>query len=68
MPFGVAADGPYQAAGFAARLRESLAITGDDQDIALPVTWDTAHVLHLAVTNARDAQNQSGAYFRQFIK
>lgn len=65
---GVAADGPYQASGFAAQLRESLAITGDDPDLALPVTWDTAHVLHLAVTDVRDAQNQSGAYFRQFIK
>ena len=60
---GVAADGPYQASGFAAQLRESLAITGDDPDLALPVTWDTAHVLHLAVTDVRDAQNQSGAYF-----
>ena len=65
---GVAADGPYQASGFAAQLRESLAITDDDPDLALPVTWDTAHVLHLGVTDVRDAQDQSGANFRRFIK
>jgi hypothetical protein len=65
---GVAADGPYQASGFAAQLRESLAFTDDDPDLALPVTWDTGHVLHLAVTDVRDAQDQSGAHFRRFIK
>ena len=47
----IAADGPYQATGFAAQLRESLGIKNYDKELAIPVTWDTAHVLNLAVTD-----------------
>ena len=65
---GVAADGPYQATGFAAQLRESLGIQYDDEDLAMPVTWDTAHLLNLAVTDVRDAQTESGSHFRLFVK
>ena len=65
---GVAADGPYQATGFAAQLRETLAIKDDDQELDMPVTWDTAHVLNLAVTDVRDAKTESGNYFRLFVK
>ena len=64
---GVAADGPYQATGFAAQLRESLGIEHDD-DLAMPVTWDAAHLLNLAVTDVRDAQTESGSHFRLFVK
>ena len=64
---GVAADGPYQASGFSQQLRERLKIE-EDVDLALPVTWDTAHVLNLAVTDVRDAKNASGEYFRLFVK
>ena len=65
---GVAADGPYQATGFAAQLRESLDIEHDDDVLAMPVTWDTAHLLNLAVTDVRDAQTESGSHFRLFVK
>lgn len=65
---GVAADGPYQASGFAAQLRESLAIENDNKELAMPVTWDTAHVLNLAVTDVRDAKTASGSHFRLFVK
>ena len=34
----------------------------------MPVTWDTAHLLNLAVTDVRDAKTESGIFFRQFIK
>ena len=36
--------------------------------LAMPVTWDTAHVLNLAVTDVRDAKTDSGNYFRLFVK
>ena len=65
---GVAADGPYQATGFAAQLRESLGIEHDDNDPAMPVTWDTAHLLNLAVTDVRVSQTDSGSHFRLFVK
>ena len=64
---GVGADGPYQATGFRQHLREALDLDSDD-DLALPVTWDTAHLLNLAVTDVRDAKTESGIFFRQFIK
>ena len=65
---GVAADGPYQATGFAAQLRESLDIEHHDDVLAMPVTWDTAHLLNLAVTDVGDAQTESGSHFRLFVK
>ena len=40
----------------------------NDDDLALPVTWDTAHLLNLAVTDVRDTNTKSGAFFKQFIK
>ena len=64
---GVAADGPYQARGFKEYLRQALGLN-DDDDIALPITWDTAHLLNLAVTDVRDGNTKSGSFFRQFIK
>lgn len=56
---GVAADGPYQARGFKEYLRQALGLN-DDDDIALPITWDTAHLLNLAVTDVRDGNTKSG--------
>ena len=64
---GVSADSPYQAHGFKEYLRQSLR-WNDDDDIALPITWDTAHLLNLAVTYVRDGNNKSSSFFRQFIK
>ena len=64
---GVAADGPYQARGFKEYFRQALGLN-DDEDIALPITWDTAHLLNLAVTDVRDSNTKSGSFFRQFIK
>lgn len=65
---GVAADGPYQATGFAEQLRETLAIEDEHEELAMPVTWDTAHVLNLAVTDVRDSKTESGNHFRRFVK
>ena len=64
---GVAADGPYQASGFSKHLREKLGFEADDE-LALPITWDSAHVLNLAVTDVRDGKTNSGDFFRLFIK
>ena len=64
---GVSADCPYQAHGFKEYLRQSLG-WNDDDDIALPMPWDTAHLLNLAVTDVRDSNNKSGSFFREFIK
>ena len=66
---GVAADGPYQASGFRSSLFRQLEIPEHvDKVIALPITWDTAHVLNLAVTEVRDAISPGGEHFRRFIK
>ena len=64
---GVSSDGPYQARGFKEYLRQSLGLN-DDDDIALQITWDTAHLLNLAVTDVRDGNTKSGSFFRQFIE
>lgn len=64
---GVSADGPSQAAGFREHLVETLKLE-EDSDLALPITWDPAHLLNLAVTDVRDSQTPSGIFLRQFIK
>ena len=64
---GIAADGPYQATGFAAQFRESLGMELNDE-LAMPVTWDAAHLLNLAVTDVQDAKTESGSHFRLFVK
>lgn len=43
-------------------------IVDDDDKLALPVTWDPAHLLNLAVTDVRDSDSQSGRFFKLFIK
>ena len=53
----------YQASGFAAQLRESLAIKNDNKELAMPVTRDTVHVLNLAVTDVQDGKTASGSHF-----
>ena len=65
---GVAGDGPYQATGFPAQLGESIGIQHDDEDLAMLVTWDTAHLLNLTVTYVRDAQTISGSHFRLVVR
>ena len=65
---GVAADGPYQATGFRAKLLELLAIEDDGSHLALPVTWDAAHALNLGVIDVKDSDGSSGIHFRRFVK
>ena len=64
---GVAADGPYQATGFRDRLMETLDVQ-DASTLALPVTWDPAHLINLGVTDVLNKDNASGKHFRRFIK
>lgn len=67
---GVAADGPYQATGFRGKLLEKLGLLEieDEDQLALPVTWDAAHALNLGVLDVRDSKAPSGTHFRRFIK
>ena len=58
---GVGADGPYQATGFRQYLREALDLDSDD-GLALFVTWDTVHLLNLAVTDVQDAKAESDIF------
>ena len=66
---GIAADGPYQAIGFRETFLEMLNITdAEDTNLALPVTWDPAHLINLGVTDIKDANTESGKHFKRFIK
>ena len=38
------------------------------KDLALPITWDPAHLLNLGVTDVRDSKSESAEFFRVFIK
>ena len=60
--YGVAADGPYQASGFRKQLYEN------HKDLALPITWDPAHLLNPGVTDIGDSKSESAEFFRVFIK
>ena len=62
---GVAADGPYQAAGFKKELYLKLDV---QHDLAMPISWDPSHLLNLAVADIRDSTSYSGRFFRLFIK
>ena len=66
---GVAADGPYQASSFRRKLLEILNITDVGGDhLALPVTWDPAHILNLAIVGVRDSKSPTGIIFQRFVK
>ena len=66
---GVAADGPYQATGFRKKLLELLSVTdAKNSSLALPVTWDPAHLINLGGTDIKDSTSESGKHFQQFIK
>ena len=65
---GVAADGQYQASGFRNQLYEMLLIPEIHKDLALPVTWDPAHLLNLGVTDVRDSKSESVEFSQLFIK
>ena len=66
---GVAADGPYQASGFRRKLLETLNIVETRADhLALPVTWDAAHILNLGVSDVKDSKSPSGIFFQTFLK
>ena len=65
---GVAADRPYEASGFRNQLYEMLFIPEIHKDLALPITWDPAHLLNLGVTDVRDSKSESAEFFRLFIK
>ena len=65
----VAADGPYQASGFRRKLLETLNIVETRAEhLALPVTWDTAHILNLGVFDIKDSKSPSGIFFQTFLK
>ena len=38
------------------------------KDLALPITWDPAHLLNLGATDVRDSKSESLEFFRLFIK
>ena len=62
---GVATDGPYQATGFREKLLELLCVTdADNSSLALPVTWDPAHLINLGVTDIKDSSTGSGKHFQ----
>jgi hypothetical protein len=62
----VAADGPYQAAGFRKRLLQELGIEDSDNgQLSFPVTWDAAHLLN--VVEVKD-QSPSSDNFKTFLK
>ena len=63
---GVAADGPYQAAGFRKRLLQELGIEDSDNgQLSFPVTWDAAHLLN--VVEVKD-QSPGSDNFKTFLK
>ena len=64
----VAADGPYLASGYRARLLEVWNIVGGMDQLELPVTCDAAHVLYLAVSGVKDSNTPSGTFFQRFVK
>ena len=64
---GVSADGSHQAGGFREHLVETLKLE-EDSRIALPITWDPAHLLNLAVTDVQHSQTLSWIFLQQFIK
>ena len=48
---------------------ENLEIAEDGpENLALPVTWDPAHIVNLAVVNVKDWGTRAGEVFRRFIK
>ena len=40
----------------------------DNDDLALPIQWDTAHLLNLVFIDLRDSKTKCGHFFKQFIK
>lgn len=62
----VAAGGPYQANGFREKLLEQLGI--EDDELPLPVTWDAAQVINLAVLDVKDSNTDNGQNFLRFLK
>ena len=64
---GVAADGPYQTTNFRASLVQHVGVDYEDV-LSLPVTWDPAHLLNLAVTDVKDGNSTSGKFLRLFIR
>ena len=63
---GVAADGPYQAAGFRKRLLQELGIEDSDNgQLSFPVTWDAAHLLNMV--EVKD-QSPGSDNFKTFLK
>ena len=44
-----------------------MGITYEDT-LSLPITWDSIHLLNLAVTDVKDEDSPAGSYFQLFIK
>ena len=64
----ILSDGPYQTSGFRNQLYEMLFIREIQKDLALPKTWDPAHLLNLGITDVRDSKSESAEFFLLFIK
>ena len=45
------------------QLYEMLFIPEIHKDLALPITWDPAHLLNLGVTDVRDSKSESAELF-----
>ena len=65
---GVAAYEPYQGSSFQYQLHEMLFIPEIYKELALPITWDPAHLINIGVTDVRDSKSESVEFFRVFIK
>ena len=39
-----------------------------EDHLALPVTWDAAHILNLGVSDVKDSKSPSGIFFQMFLK
>ena len=69
---GVTADGQYLISpDFANELLSQVSSPDPDSPFALPVSWDPAHFLNLAVTDVRDGKGdfkESSVLFERLIK
>ena len=62
------ADGPYQTKNFKTGVFDTMGIKDYNDILRLPVTWDPAHELDLAVTDVRDSKSKGAEFFSLFIK
>eukprot|EP00794_Sanderia_malayensis_P018585 gene18585-20450_t len=69
---GVAADDPYQATGFRTKIMQEMGLGKESENhLNLPVTWDAAHLLNLAVLDVKviigNSKSDSGKHFQSLL-